>query len=89
MEREVQWKREDIEEWKAKREAIRLEGEKKLQPKVKEREALQEELECVEGKIRSMEAEVESVDIDIGERLVWSASVRLKVAWCLSVNLTP
>ena len=83
MEREVQWKREDIEDWKGKREAKRLEEEEKLQPKVEERDALQKELQSVEEKIRSMEAEAESVDADIGGCLEWSGSrlVPLESFW--------
>jgi len=65
LEREVQWKREDLEEWRAKREAKRWEEEEKLRPKAEERDALRRELESVEEKIHSLEVESESVDKDI------------------------
>ena len=59
LEREVAWKREDVEKWTAIRDAEKFLAQRNLDPMVKERDALREELDQVRENIRILNDEEE------------------------------
>lgn len=59
LEREVAWKREDVEKWTTIRDAEKFLAQRNLEPMVQERDALREELDQVRENIRILNDEEE------------------------------